>query len=251
MSGPGDSPHAPPRRSRREPLRAAPAPDDAPEPTVPADRPGVDRPGVDRRPRCHAPIAGVVLVLAVAALVLAAARAPGAPDDIAAPDFDLVRTETSAPRISGLASTPAAPGAVDETHVPPATLGSVGDIVMASDGVPATGGYTDLIRSHFGPLTVEAIVIVQCESGFDPLAVGENTNGTRDHGLFQINDVHEKTFEAITGHPWTDVYDPTLNTSFAKWLHGHAGGWGPWRCNRNLEAFQADVEPGAVAGTDE
>lgn len=235
MSGEGEAPHAPPRRRRREPLQAAPAPGPTPEP--PADA------TAGHLPWRRTVVAGVALVAAVAALVLVAARAPSTTDDAAAPDFGLVRTETSAPRIPGV--TAASATSADGTGAPPATLAAVDGVVVASDGVPSTGGYTDLIRSYFGSLTVEAIVIVQCESGFDPLAVGENTNGTRDHGLFQINDVHQQTFEAVMGRPWADIYDPDLNVAFAAWLHDRAGGWGPWRCNRNLEQFDKPLADGA------
>lgn len=195
------------------------------------------------RPRL-APAAAVAMAGAVGAFVLTAAGTEPEPDPVVPvqPIVDQVRTETSAPRIEAAAAAPAQPA---DAGLPPELLVPGGDLegISITDGVPETGGYTDLIRRYFGSHTVEAIVIVQCESNFDPNATGNNTNGTQDHGLFQINDVHMRTFEAVIGHPWADVYDPTLNTAFAAWLYDHAGGWGPWRCNRYLEQFDKAPEP--------
>lgn len=235
MAGGESSQSTPSRRRRAEPLRAA---------TGPTPR---HLPALHSRPASAFAIA--LIVVAGATVGIAASSdgvdrsgEPAPARAIDAADVS-IRTETSAPRVEA-ASAAGAPAVAAQPLSPVGGLGAI----TATDGVPSTGGYTDLIRSYFGPLTVEAIVIVQCESNFDPLAVGENTNGTRDHGLFQINDVHMATFEVITGRPWSDIYDPEVNTSFAKWLHGHAGGWGPWRCNRNLEAFQTEPEAGADAG---
>lgn len=52
---------------------------------------------------------------------------------------------------------------------------------------------------------------------------------TNDHGLFQINIVHRGQFEAVTGAPWSSVYDAELNTIYARHLYAQQG-WGPWTC---------------------
>ena len=67
--------------------------------------------------------------------------------------------------------------------------------------------------------------VAECESGMDPGAVSP----TNDHGLFQINAVHQQQFEQVTGQPWSSVYDPYWNTYYAKWLYDNQG-WGPWAC---------------------
>jgi hypothetical protein len=54
--------------------------------------------------------------------------------------------------------------------------------------------------------------------------------GGGNHGLFQINNVHRGNFEEVTQQPWSEVYDPYLNTVFAKWLFDQSG-WSPWACN--------------------
>lgn len=226
---------------------------EAPEHSDPGRRKRITPLQADRRPsrwasaRRHVSTsAALVLAVVVGGFVLTAARTPAHPvietagDDVIA-SLDPVRTRTSAPRSLAdprAAAAPAkGPGNGDQSTQDLAVPVGTGRAIASSDQVPHTGGYTDLIRRYFGPVTVEAIVIVQCESGFDPLAVGTNTNGTQDHGLFQINDIHRRTFEVVTGNPWDHRYDPEVNTAFAAWLYDHADGWGPWRCNRNLATF--------------
>ena len=67
--------------------------------------------------------------------------------------------------------------------------------------------------------------VAHCESRLDPGAVSP----TNDHGLFQINIVHQAQFERVTGRPWADVYDPFWNAAYAKWLRDREG-WRPWTC---------------------
>ena len=77
----------------------------------------------------------------------------------------------------------------------------------------------------FGDAAGSATRVAECESKMDPGAVSP----TNDHGLFQINAVHRRDFEAVTGQPWSAVYDPYWNTVFAKHLFDTQG-WGPWTC---------------------
>jgi hypothetical protein len=53
--------------------------------------------------------------------------------------------------------------------------------------------------------------------------------GGGNHGLFQINNVHRSSFEAVTGRPWSDVYDADANAQFARHLY-NGSGWHPWAC---------------------
>jgi hypothetical protein len=88
---------------------------------------------------------------------------------------------------------------------------------------------TATITSVFGTNAAEAIKIAQCESGLRPTAVSP----TNDHGLFQINAVHQPDFTRATGQPWSAVYDAMTNTRYAKWLYDRQG-WAPWSCKRVL-----------------
>ena len=81
------------------------------------------------------------------------------------------------------------------------------------------------INTVFGASQDSASRIAWCESKMDPGA----QSPTNDHGLFQINAVHRGQFEAVTGQPWSAVYDPYWNTVYAKWLYDQEG-WSPWTC---------------------
>ncbi len=93
----------------------------------------------------------------------------------------------------------------------------------------APGSVEAVIDAAFGPHAGAARAIARCESRMDPNAVSP----TNDHGLFQINIVHRGQFEAVTGAPWSAVYDPALNTRYARWLFDQQG-WSPWVCARKV-----------------
>jgi len=95
----------------------------------------------------------------------------------------------------------------------------------AQASAPA-GSVEAIIQRHFGSAAGAAIRVARCESGLDPRAVSP---GGGNHGLFQINSVHQGTFQSVTGQPWSAVYDAEANTRFARWLYGQQG-WGPWAC---------------------
>ncbi len=82
------------------------------------------------------------------------------------------------------------------------------------------------IHGVFGDAGPAAESVATCESGLNHLAVSP---GGGNHGLFQINNVHRGSFEAVTGQPWSEVYNPYWNSVFAKWLYDQQG-WGPWAC---------------------
>lgn len=101
--------------------------------------------------------------------------------------------------------------------------------VLAFAAVALLGGAActpqQQIAAVFGSNHKSAEEVAWCESRLDPGAVSP----TNDHGLFQINAVHRGQFEAVTGAPWSSVYDPELNTTYARYLYGQQG-WGPWTC---------------------
>lgn len=95
----------------------------------------------------------------------------------------------------------------------------------AAAATAPAGSLEAIIQRHFGSAAPTAMRIAECESGMNPRAV----SATDDHGLFQINAVHRGQFEAVTGAPWSSVYDPELNTIYARHLYAQQG-WGPWTC---------------------
>ncbi|HAS13406.1 MAG TPA: hypothetical protein DCS55_23305 [Acidimicrobiaceae bacterium] len=97
----------------------------------------------------------------------------------------------------------------------------------AAAATAPAGSLEGIIHRHFGSAAPAAIRVATCESGMNPGAVSP----TNDHGLFQINIVHRGQFEAVTGAPWSSVYDPELNTIYARHLYAQQG-WSPWVCSR-------------------
>lgn len=97
----------------------------------------------------------------------------------------------------------------------------------AAAAAPApSGSIEELIHAYFGASASKAVQVARCESGLNPRAVSA---GGGNHGLFQINNVHQGTFQSVTGAPWSAVYDAETNIRFAHWLWSQQG-WGPWAC---------------------
>lgn len=67
--------------------------------------------------------------------------------------------------------------------------------------------------------------IIKCESGGRSNAVHHNSNGTSDHGIWQINSVH--------GYSLKDMHDPVESTYIAVKLYERSG-WNPWVCSRKI-----------------
>ena len=71
------------------------------------------------------------------------------------------------------------------------------------------------------------MAIAKCESGLKAEAYNpNNSNGTTDGGLWQINDVHNGTLQTLG----LDKYNPEDATEFARLLYDQRGGWGDWVC---------------------
>lgn len=56
--------------------------------------------------------------------------------------------------------------------------------------------------------------IAKTESGFNPRAVGRNSNGTKDIGLMQVNSIHEAELKS-RNLTLDDLYDPKINVEYA------------------------------------
>ena len=69
---------------------------------------------------------------------------------------------------------------------------------------------------------IKAVSIVNCESRFDLLAIGVNKNGTKDLGLWQINDIH-KLDRAC-------AFDLECATNWAVNKYHKDGNWSAWVC---------------------
>ena len=75
-----------------------------------------------------------------------------------------------------------------------------------------------LISKHFKEEDVaEVLTIIYCESSGRPNAVNDNTNGTRDVGLFQFND-DTWAWLAPKLKITSPRTDPVISTKVASWL---------------------------------
>ena len=74
--------------------------------------------------------------------------------------------------------------------------------------------------------------IAQAESSGNPYEINKNKNGTRDHGLFQINDVNVPSLTKVgIIKSKDDLYDPEINTKAAAFLHKQQG-LKPWNSSK-------------------
>lgn len=78
---------------------------------------------------------------------------------------------------------------------------------------------TDEIKENFGHEWKLALSIAKAESGLNPRAVNYNRNGTKDLGVFQINDCHYFSD--------ADRLDWRKNIRLAKWIRDTYG-WKAW-----------------------
>lgn len=89
------------------------------------------------------------------------------------------------------------------------------------------------LSHYFGKQAPVAERIFTCESGLRPEALGQNTNGTQDRGVAQINSVHARQFEQVTGVPYEiGAHDTNLNIQFAAWMYNRQGNFSAWVCSR-------------------
>lgn len=73
----------------------------------------------------------------------------------------------------------------------------------------------------------EAWAIINCESRWKADAIGVNTNGTYDRGLWQINSIHKDINN-------TDAMNYVKATKWAITKRLNDGHWGAWTCNKNI-----------------
>ena len=123
--------------------------------------------------------------------------------------------------------------------------GVVGSVTRAKLADPDEGlavtclsGVRDQIRAVFAAADEDdALIIARCESAYNPLAIGINTNGTMDIGVFQFNT--GGTLQAyMPGSTLAAQIDSALhsdtNIHAAFELHRDDGDWGAWSCRDQL-----------------
>ena len=76
-----------------------------------------------------------------------------------------------------------------------------------------------------------ALGIIHCESSGRPTAIGNNSNGTRDVGLWQFNDNTWAWLKPKLGIV-SDRTNPKVSTSVAAWLV-YNDGWYHWNSSKH------------------
>ena len=105
--------------------------------------------------------------------------------------------------------------------------------IQTSDSTKAVA--MEYIKKYFPEPKVQAQVmkIVKCESNFNNLALNKNKNGTVDKGVFQINSIHAKAFQKVTGFDYeVGSNDFDANTKYARYIYDTQGHFNAWVCSR-------------------
>jgi hypothetical protein len=116
----------------------------------------------------------------------------------------------------------------------------------------------DLVSASFPADQVgNAMAVSRCESGHGNRVSKPNTNGSRDFGVFQINDggTLQAALRAV-GVNFSDIsdarekaLDPALNVRMARAIWDSRG-WQPWTCAAKLKIVSGlyKKSPGSMAG---
>lgn len=101
--------------------------------------------------------------------------------------------------------------------------------------------FSKIVDSIWGSLAPKAKIVMWTENGgFRPDAINENTNGTKDIGLFQVNTGTFDGFlkrkpQLMQAHglsSYQDLFDPVKNAQMAKLIFDEQG-WGAWYGPKN------------------
>lgn len=107
--------------------------------------------------------------------------------------------------------------------------------------IAAAGRFSiDRTADHPGigraPVFGIAVAVALAESGGDPSAVNENSNGSTDRGLWQINSVHLGSNGQLRNYSPDTLFDPTVNAVAADTLSKGGTDWSPWSASSGRAA---------------
>lgn len=115
---------------------------------------------------------------------------------------------------------------------PTADTGKGVALTMTPSPTPVYTSEQDEIVAYIHQIFKEqgdnAVKIAQCESRLNPLAVGHNTNGSTDTGIFQVNSIH-----GVAGYFLTNW---RTNVDVAYTIY-QRNGWNAWVCATKWEAL--------------
>ena len=103
---------------------------------------------------------------------------------------------------------------------------------QVKDNIEYVSTHTDLVSRYFEEEDIlQALNIIYCESSGMTKAVGINTNGTQDVGLWQFND---NTWAWLTPKLgiMSNRFNPEVSTAVASWLV-YNDGWHHWNSSKH------------------
>tara|TARA_R110002012_G_scaffold321115_1_gene547450 strand:- start:1102 stop:1554 length:453 start_codon:yes stop_codon:yes gene_type:complete len=112
------------------------------------------------------------------------------------------------------------------------TLPEYQECLYVQDNIKYVSTHADLVSRYFKEEDIPiALNVIYCESSGRPQAIGNNTNGTRDVGLWQFND---KTWAWLTPKLGIikDRTNPETSTAVAAWLV-YNDGWHHWNSSKH------------------
>ena len=137
-------------------------------------------------------------------------------------------------------------------------LGGGGGGAVPSGGATSSAEVLNLVRANFPAGQVgNAMAVSRCESGHANRVSKPNTNGSRDFGVFQINDAGtlQAALRAV-GVSFSSITDarkkalnPAVNVRMARAIWDSRG-WQPWTCAAKLKIVSGlyKKSPGQMAG---
>lgn len=92
---------------------------------------------------------------------------------------------------------------------------------------------------------ITCVAIAKAESSGRTDAVNNNTNGTADRGVWQINDVHNEKL------PGQDRFDPNVNAQLMMMISSGGKNWQPWSTYNNgaYNRFTSEVSNAVMGKT--
>ncbi len=116
----------------------------------------------------------------------------------------------------------------------PVSLDSMTEYIQCRDiekKIEHVQKWEPLVSKYFDSIDIpKALTIIYCESSGREYIVNDNTNGTRDIGLWQFND---NTWEWLTPKLklTSNRYNPEVSTAVASWLV-YNDGWHHWNSSK-------------------
>ncbi|MDD2733627.1 MAG: lytic transglycosylase domain-containing protein [Desulfuromonadaceae bacterium] len=105
--------------------------------------------------------------------------------------------------------------------------------------------------SRYGISSHLLYAISKGESSFNPIAINQNTNGSYDFGLMQINSSWEPTLRKL-GIPWGILADPCTNVMVGAWvlsqcMHDYGYTWSAVGCYNSRTPSKRDRYAARIA----